>query len=178
MEKSTQLPPKGTYPQLLFENPGDVGTVKERRRGKRLKHSWNEVEPGVFQCDGCGRRTSIEEAAEVRDTHCAPLKPRAAMTRDDVLARWPSLVAHLICASLGYATPSTAAQIILDYANGRENWCEWIYSCHGRDPAPAVRLAWKCRHHHKGYMADYKQALGIVVTQIATDREPLFASWF
>lgn len=94
------------------------------------------------------------------------------------MARYPRITAHVICHSLGYATPSCAARILMDAKEGRENWCEWIFSCYGRDPKPAVRQAIHGRHGHRGYMAHYPQALAIVRRAIDTGREPEFASWF
>lgn len=94
------------------------------------------------------------------------------------MRRYPRLTAHVICASLGYATPSTAARIIADAKAGRENYCEWIYACYKGDPRNAVRHAFELRHHHRGYMADYQQARLLVERAIATSKEPLFGSWF
>jgi len=95
-----------------------------------------------------------------------------------VMARWPSLVAHLICVSLGYCTPANAANIILDYINGRENWCEWLAACYQCKPAPVVEQAWSGRHGHSGYMADYRQALALVIRELVTGVGPELASWF
>lgn len=96
----------------------------------------------------------------------------------DVMARYPRLCAHIISESLGYATPSTAAVILRDAASGNENWCEWIFSCYGRDPMKAVRAAIAKRHLHHGYMAEVKQALTLVREAVASGHEPTFASWF
>jgi hypothetical protein len=80
--------------------------------------------------------------------------------------------------SLGYATPTAAAIIGLDGLYGRENWCEWIYSCYGRDAREALKRSIQHRHGHKGYMAEYKLAKNLVDIAIKEEREPLFASWF
>ena len=121
---------------------------------------------------------SEEDLALIRKARKAARKPRSEMTAEDVLVRWPSLVSHVICTSLGYATPSCAARIVKDFVQGQENWCEWIYSCYARQPGGAVRSAIQGRESHTGYMADYKQALGLVVRAMVTGREPDFASWF
>ena len=97
---------------------------------------------------------------------------------EEVMRRWPCLTAHLICESLGYATPSRAADIVLDATHGRENWCEWIYSCYSRNPMKAVQNAIRTRQYHKGYMAEFKQAYALVKHAINTGEEPVFASWF
>lgn len=96
------------------------------------------------------------------------------------IKRYPRIVAHIICESLGYATPTKAARILIDAHNRNENWCEWIYSCWNRNPLPAVQNAIRCRHNHKGFMADYKFARAIVERFNETDGrdEPIFASWF
>lgn len=99
-------------------------------------------------------------------------------TRNEYLHRYPRTCAHIIAESLGYATPETAAQILKDANERRENWCEWIYSCYRADPRPAVSAAIRNRQHHNGYMASYEQALEIVRRRIDTGESPMFASWF
>jgi hypothetical protein len=94
------------------------------------------------------------------------------------MQRYPRLVAHMICCSLGYATPLLAARICLDAVEGRENWCEWIYSCYRRDPRPALVAAIRGRHGHTGYMAHFPLAIALVRQANATGRHPTFASWF
>lgn len=96
----------------------------------------------------------------------------------DFLARYPRICAHIIAESLGYATPLCAASILKDATEDRENWCEWIYSCYARDPKPAVRRSIEGRHGHRGYMAEYQNALQIVRHQLETGDGPAFASWF
>jgi hypothetical protein len=96
----------------------------------------------------------------------------------EYIQRYPRVASHVICESLGYATPTRAASILADAHNRCENWCEWIAACYKCDPLPAVRNAIRSRHSHHGYMADYGQALAIVRHAIQTGDEPLFASWF
>ena len=96
----------------------------------------------------------------------------------ETMKRYPRITAHIIAQSLGYATPSCAARILKDAREGRENYCEWIYSCYDKDPLPAVRGSIRNRHHHKGFMAEYKLASKLVDYAIDTGEEPLFASWF
>lgn len=97
---------------------------------------------------------------------------------DDYLCRYPSLCAHIIAESLGYATPNTAARILQDAKEGRENWCEWVAHCYHGNARGVVEDAIRSRHHHTGFMASYKLALRIVEQQLNTGEEPLFASWF
>ncbi len=99
-------------------------------------------------------------------------------TNRDYLTRYPRICAHIIAESLGYATPLCAASILKDAHEDRENWCEWIYSCYDKDPKRAVRRAVEGRHHHQGYMAEYRQALQIVRHQLETGKGPNLASWF
>lgn len=97
---------------------------------------------------------------------------------ENVTRRYSRIVAHMIAESLGYATPSCAANIVLDAIHRRENWCEWIYSCYGKDPRKALAAAIQKRRCHKGYMAEYKLAKRLVDQFNETGRQPDFASWF
>ena len=99
-------------------------------------------------------------------------------TPRDYMAAYPHLTAHIICHSLGYATPTCAAQILMDAHQRKENWCEWIYSCYQRDPQPAVQHAIRGRHSHHGYMAEYRLAKALVDRALQDGKEPLLASWF
>ncbi len=99
-------------------------------------------------------------------------------SEQDIMKRYPRVVAHIIAESLGYATPTNASRILNDAKHRRENWCEWIYSCYGRDPLPAVRASIRNRHHHRGYMAEYKLAKALVDRAVQAGDEPLLASWF
>jgi hypothetical protein len=100
------------------------------------------------------------------------------LTIKETMKKYPRITAHIIAESLGYATPSCASHILKDAREGRKNYCEWIYSCYGGDPLPAVKNAIRNRHYHKGYMAEYKLAYALVRRAIETDEEPEFASWF
>jgi hypothetical protein len=97
----------------------------------------------------------------------------------EFMKRYPRITAHIISESLGYATPTTAARIGLDGMNGNPNYCEWIYSCYGKDAREALNRAIQNRHYHKGFMSWYKEkALPLVRYAIENEEEPLFASWF
>ena len=96
----------------------------------------------------------------------------------EIMQRYPRTTAHIIAESLGYATPSCAANILRDARNGKNNYCEWIYSCYGGDPSKAVKNAIRNRHQHRGFMAEYKLALALVKKALESDDEPIFASWF
>ena len=96
----------------------------------------------------------------------------------ETMERYPRITAHIVAESLGYATPSCAARILKDAREGRENYCEWVYSCYTTDPLKAVKDAIRNRHYHTGLMADYRRALGLVKRSIETGQEPLLGSWF
>lgn len=103
-------------------------------------------------------------------------KPKTAR---EFMRRYPRITAHIISESLGYATPTRAAIIGLDGMYGRENYCEWIYTCYGKDARAALKRAIKNRHIHKGFMCWYKErALPLVRYAIEKEEEPEFASWF
>ena len=96
----------------------------------------------------------------------------------NVMQRWPRLTAHVIAESLGYATPSKAAIIVLAAHQGKPHYCEWIAACYEDDPIPAVQAAIRNRHNHTGFMAEYKVAKALVDKALATGQEPSLASWF
>jgi len=95
-----------------------------------------------------------------------------------VLRRFPRLCAHLICESLGYATPSTAASILRAYIHGKRHYCEWLNACYDANPVPVIQSTYQRRHSHRGYMAHYPNALGLVHRAIENGNEPMLASWF
>jgi len=100
-------------------------------------------------------------------------------TPEQCLQRYPRIVGHIICDSLGYAMPLVAARILANAMNGEENWCEWIYSCYGRDPRKAVRSAIERRQHHSGYMAEYFNAMVLIGRELEGIGDPnAFAAWF
>lgn len=105
-------------------------------------------------------------------------QPREPRTREEYLRKYPRICAHIIAESLGYATPTVAAIILKDAAEGRENWCEWIYSCYDKNPRRAVEHAISKRHTHRGHMGSYQDALELVKRANETGQEPMFASWF
>lgn len=96
----------------------------------------------------------------------------------EIMKKYPRITAHIIAESLGYATPSCAARILKDAREGRQNYCEWIYSCYTSDPFGAVQNSIRNRHYHRGFMADYRLAYALVKRAIETGEEPLFGSWF
>jgi len=97
---------------------------------------------------------------------------------NQIMQSYPRITAHIICASLGYATPSCAAGILKTLIEGKKNYCEWIYCCHAGNPKPAVERAIRGRHSHHGFMSDYTLAKALVDENIKSGNEPIFASWF
>ena len=44
----------------------------------------------------------------------------------EVLRRYPHVCAHIICESLGYATPTVAGSILLAFIKKDKHYCEWV----------------------------------------------------
>lgn len=105
------------------------------------------------------------------------LRPKPA-SREEVLQRYPRICAHIICESLGYCTPSSAASILLAVINKEKHYCEWLMSCYACDPVLPVKNAIRRRRWHKGYMSEFFQAFDLVRHAVKTGEEPVFASWF
>lgn len=120
----------------------------------------------IPHADGVRWRDQLVPASDIRWT----------MTQDDAIRRWPRIIGHIICHSLGYATPRMAASILLAAVRGQQHHCEWIMECYVCDPMPAVMAAIRNRHHHRGYMADYGQARRITA-RAAAGAHPALASW-
>ncbi|MHC5082286.1 MAG: hypothetical protein ACYTHN_25055, partial [Planctomycetota bacterium] len=62
---------------------------------------------------------------EMRTSICAKDRAERSFGRNGILARWPSLAAHLMCTNGGAMTPNAAAGILLNYIEGRECWFDW-----------------------------------------------------
>jgi hypothetical protein len=126
---------------------------------------------------------------------CADFK--LAYNRDVCLKKFPALVAHLICESLGYFTPMSAANALSFYKAREPFCCEWFSHMAQFDPynrtknlfdhpsvmrvqKRAISLAFKNRHHHHGYMSEYKQAKSIVAAELKDKgcTSSMLASWF
>ena len=103
---------------------------------------------------------------------------------EEIIARYPRLIAHMICESLGYFTPLDAASALKHHVLEQPFACEWYvhmagWGCEGLLTVnrEVIRGAFRHRHHHFGYMAHYPAARAIVA-QALQGRHPLFASWF
>ena len=105
---------------------------------------------------------------------------RKVRSQQDVIQRLPCLTAHLIAETLGYLTPEAAAKAIACYTRSEGFFCEWYYDwgerrlasgnteCDGlRETIKEVgelvlRNAIRRRSHHRGPMAEFRQALALV----------------
>ncbi|MHC4600468.1 MAG: hypothetical protein ACYS47_15850 [Planctomycetota bacterium] len=82
-----------------------------------------------------------------------------------VLARWPSLAAHLMCTNGGAMTPQAAAGILRNYIEGREHWSEWGTPNVGARHSTFIRLAILYRRGHKESGGKYMDALSLVLQE-------------
>jgi hypothetical protein len=95
------------------------------------------------------------------------------LDRDQVLRRYPRIVAHLICESLGYFSPGAAANALATVRRGGPFFCEWFVSMARSWSDTDVRRvgvetlahAISDRHRHRGYMAEYTRALRLVMAE-------------
>lgn len=71
------------------------------------------------------RRWCRRIIAEATHTGAFPSHP-AGWGPEVVMCLWPRHVAHVMAESLGYCTPTSAANIIADAKLGKPNWCEWL----------------------------------------------------
>ena len=96
------------------------------------------------------------------------LRPTRPTTIDEVLVRYPRLTAHLMCESLEYFSPLSAARAILDHIRQTTNACEWYLDMarYGNSliqiNRDTIGRAFKSRRFHKGYMAHYPDARKLV----------------
>ena len=100
---------------------------------------------------------------------------------DVFVALYPRVCAQVISVSSGYALPEVAAGIVQDAVAGRENCCEWVYSCYGRDARKCVREALsghgrRCERKATGFsgLKRGEQAVAKMLLGIGVQ----FASWF
>jgi hypothetical protein len=115
------------------------------------------------------------------------------MTKEQAIRRWPRLVAHMICESLGYFSPQVAANALAHYKSGEHFPCEW-YSDQCRrqgkglfDEATLLQVgkdvvlsAIRRRKHHAGYMSEYQRAIELVKVELKHQgcTSDMLASWF
>jgi hypothetical protein len=124
-----------------------------------------------------------------------PQTEQQIVTRDDAMRRYPRLISHMICESLGYFSPLCAANALAHYICGSPFFCEWYSHMASfrkaatreeyeaelvKVGAEVVSFAFKRRSHHSGYMAEYRQALALVMAerQRTGCTDGMLASWF
>ncbi len=115
------------------------------------------------------------------------------MSWEQALQRWPRLVAHMICESLGYFTVQSAANALTHYKARESYACEWyshMSHCRGKgffDEETLLRIgrdvvlsAIRGRSRHHGYMAEYQQAIALVRAELKQRgfTSGMLASWF
>ena len=105
-------------------------------------------------------------------------------TASETMARYPRLTAHLVCESLGYFTPTTAALAIRDHRIGRAHHCEWYSHMAGSGRtileigAQTIGRAFRRRQTHRGYLAHYPHARALVEHQLRNPgHHHEFSSW-
>jgi hypothetical protein len=113
------------------------------------------------------------------------LREKENISAQEIIQRYPELVSHMICESLGYFTPEAAARAIQNYIKKEPCYCEWymhMESISGKNlldiNARVIRDSFVNRHYHQGYMSDYGQARAIVERVRKGGESPIFASWF
>jgi len=135
-----------------------------------------------------------EVKTKSRDLSLRGVKIDRPMTGREALQRWPRIVAHMICESLGYFTPKSASNALASYKNGEDYGCEWYSSMSYQRTKnyfnvaelikinkDVVKWSFLNRRRHTGYMADYATALALVRKELETkDGLPpsVLASWF
>ena len=109
-------------------------------------------------------------------------RERAQSSRE-VMDRYPILVSHLICASLGYFTPKAAANAIVTHIRGQDFYCEWYADMANRGKdiqdvgRDTLKRAFQSRRFHKGYMAEYQTARLMVEAERQGETDFKFMSW-
>ena len=107
-----------------------------------------------------------------------PMQATRPGSVEDVLKRYPRLTAHLVCQSLGYFSPLSAARAILDHATQTSNACEWYIHMAGNGRSllqvnrDTIAQAFRSRRSHRGYMADYPTARRLVETYSQPTKAP------
>jgi hypothetical protein len=114
---------------------------------------------------------------------------RQEKMQEFILNRWPRIVSHLICESLGYFTPKSAVNAIIAYKTNTPFFCEWYMHMAGfrkgelqdtllKINKDVIKDAILRRKNHRGYMADYNYARKLVEEVRKGQPGPVFASWF
>lgn len=124
------------------------------------------------------------------------------MNQQDLLKRYPRLIAHMMCESLGYFTVNRATDALRAHRENRPAYNEWYdhmagcrikreiakygkplksYEEHLQDIThETVKNAFRNRKSHSGYMAEYKQAIMLVKAELENQgcTAGMLAGWF
>lgn len=114
------------------------------------------------------------------------------MNQRDALKRYPRIIAHMICESLGYFTVLSAANALLAYIEKKPYYCEWYDHMAGFQKTGTynermqhitqrtVKDAIRNRKGHHGYMAEYKNAIMLIKAELEREgvTSQMLASWF
>ena len=105
------------------------------------------------------------------------------MTIDEAIQRYPILLSHMICESLGYFTPRSAANALAAHKNGHDSASELFMHLSGDGKTlretgrDFIDSAFRRRMHHRGFMAHHLQARRIVEAERAGASPRRFSSW-
>jgi hypothetical protein len=155
-------------------------------------------------CDMCKTYWKVRQEGHY-DHPCGPYRNTGEVcsafefewTQEVCLKKYPRLVAHLICCSLGYFTPLSAANAISHYKHNTPFFCEWYSHMTKYDKdnltgdyfdkdiclrvgKETLNLAFASRHNHYGYMAEIRQAKHLVAAELKDKgcTSSMLASWF
>ena len=104
-------------------------------------------------------------------------------SQEEVLRRYPQLTAHLMCESLGYFTPGSAANAVLSHIQKQGFACEWYLDMTRKDRSLVqvneniISRAFRYRHFHTGFMADHQSALALVEKERNGSQPAVLMAW-
>jgi len=139
-----------------------------------------------------GYGSHVVSARDLRNRHRSFVVPQYnRWTREMVALKYPRLLAHMICESLGYFSPSAVASALCCYLNGEPCYCEW-YDHMARfnerknsragmwDMTAAIPFrSFTQRKYHKGSMSSYPAATELIKgLNEGTLPNGMLASWF
>lgn len=121
------------------------------------------VIPEYYELETPEQMAALASTANVGSCIRSPQPQRIPLknhTTEMMLARFPRLIAHMICESLGYYTPQSAALALREIAQGRPSWSEMMM--HFTEGHITQLLAdGKIRRNLEGYITreDYEAAM-------------------
>lgn len=124
-------------------------------------------------------------ATAVHAPKAEPKEGKRPTSGHEAARRYPNIVAHMMCESLGYFSAGAAANALADHIDGRACACEWYLHLaqDGRTllqvGADVIRRATdhSARRRHHGYMADITSAKMLVRQFVEQHRGPRLAGW-